>query len=115
MTETTEELQPLQHPLRKSAVPHQHKLVDINVVMIVTIMICSRWQDSTMPTKLLQIHDLVGTTAATGVFKDHQEKEPPITIPKGEQLRLDAAAVVIDLLWSWRLFVVVWGTLYLCS
>ena len=115
LTETTEELQPLQHPLRKSAVPHQHKLVDINVVMIVTIMICSRWQDSTMPTKLLQIHDLVGTTAATGVFKDHQEKEPPITIPKGEQLRLDAAAVVIDLLWSWRLFVVVWGTLYLCS
>ena len=43
----------------------------------------------------------MSTTAAAGVFKDHQEKEPPITISEGEQLRLDAAAVVVDLLWSW--------------
>ena len=46
LTETTERLQPLQHPLKKNAVPHQHRLVGINVVMIVTIMTCSRWQDS---------------------------------------------------------------------
>ena len=45
------------------------QLSDINVVMIVTITFRSGWQDGIMSTKPLQIHDLVSTTAATGVFK----------------------------------------------
>ena len=100
--------------LDKRAVPHPHRLVDINVVMIVTITFRSGWQDGIMPTKPLQIHDLVSTIAATGVFKDRQEKEPPMTISKDEQLRLDAAAVVVDLLWSWAPLHSGWGTMYLC-
>ena len=75
----TERLQPLQHQLKESAVPHQHKLVDINVAMVITIMFCSGWQDSMMPTKPLQGHNLVSTIAATGVFENCQEKEPPMT------------------------------------
>ena len=81
LTEMAERLQPLQHPLKKSAILHQHRLVDINVVMNVTIMFCSGWQGSLMPTKPLQIHDLVSTTAATWVI-GCQEKEPPMTFRK---------------------------------
>ena len=106
LTEMTERLQPLQHPLKKRTTLHQRRLVDINVVMNATIMFCSGWQGSLMPTKPLQIHVLVSITAATWVI-DCQEKEPPMTISKNEHLRLDAAAVVADLLWSWRLFIVV--------
>ena len=82
LAEMTERLQPLQNQLKKSAVPHQHKLVGINVVMVITIMFCSRWQYSMLPTEPLQGHNLVSTTAATRVLEDYQEKEPPITREK---------------------------------
>ena len=38
-----------------------------------------------------------------------------MTISKDEQLRLDAAAVGVDLLWSWAPLIVVCCTMYLCS
>ena len=44
LAEMTRRLQPLQSQLKKSAVPHQHKLVDINVAMVITLMFCSGWQ-----------------------------------------------------------------------
>ena len=114
LTEMTERLQPLQHPLKKSARLHQHRLVDINVVMNVTIMFCSGWQGSLTPAKPLQIHDLVSTTAATWVLGVARRRQPPMTFSKDDHLRLDAAAVVVDLLWSWAPLHSGWGTMYLC-
>ena len=78
----TERLQPLQNPLKRSAVPHQHKRVDVNVAMVITILICSRRQDSMLPTTPLQDHNLVSTIAATGVFEARPDKEPPMTRKK---------------------------------
>ena len=66
-----------------------------------TIMFCSGWQGSLTPAKPLQIHDLVSTTAATWVLGVARRRQPPMTFSKDDHLRLDAAAVVVDLLWSW--------------
>ena len=79
LAEMTRRLQPLQSQLKQSAVPHQHKLLDINVSMVITIMYLIKWQDNMLPTRLLQGHNLVSTIAATGVFEACQEEEPPMT------------------------------------
>ena len=83
-TEMTKRLPPLQHPLKRGAVSHPRRLVDIDVVMIATILFCSGWQASIMPTKPLQIHDLVSTTAATGVFKSSPGEGATIDYFKGQ-------------------------------
>ena len=49
----------------------------------------------------LQIHDLVSTSAATGVFGDHQERSHRRLSRRVNNRGLDAAAVVVDLVWSW--------------
>ena len=51
--------------------------------------------------KRLQIHDLVSTSAATGVFGDHQERSHRRLSRRVNNRGLDAAAVVVDLVWSW--------------
>ena len=38
-------LQPLQKQLKMSALPHQHHLGDINVVLVITIIYSTKWQD----------------------------------------------------------------------
>ena len=58
-------------------------------------------------TQPLQIHDLVSTTAAIWVFKDRQKKEPPTTTSRDEYLKVDAAADVTELLWSWAPLIVI--------
>ena len=67
LKEMTSRLQPLKNRLKKSAVPHQHNLVDINVALVITIMYLIKWQDNMLPTRLLQGHNLVSTIAATKV------------------------------------------------
>ena len=100
-TEMTKRLPPLQHPLKRGAVSHPRRLVGIDVVMIATILFCSGWQASIMPTKPLQSHDLVAPLQRQGSLEVRQVKEPPSTISRDKQLRLDAAAAVADPLWSW--------------
>ena len=80
LAEMTERLQPLQDQSRRSATPHQHKRVDVNVAMVITIMFCSRRQANMLPTKPLQDHNVVSTIASTGAFEDCPEEEPPMTI-----------------------------------
>ena len=58
LAEMTRILQPLQRQLRRCAVPHQHKLVDINVVLAITTVCLIMWQASMPPTRFLQGHNL---------------------------------------------------------
>ena len=113
LAEMTEWLRPLQHPLRRGTSPPAQARGH-HVVMNGTIMFCSGWQGSLTPAKPLQIHDLVSTTAATWVLGVARRRQPPMTFSKDDHLRLDAAAVVVDLLWSWAPLHSGWGTMYLC-
>ena len=79
LQEMTSRSQPLQKRVKMSAVPHQHNPADINVALVITITCLIRWQDYMLPTRLLQGHNLVSTTTATGVFEEFQEEEPPMT------------------------------------
>ena len=80
LAEMTERLQPLQDQSRRSATPHQHKRVDVNVAMVITIMFCSRRQANMLPTEPLKDHNVVSTIATTEALEDCPEKEPPTTI-----------------------------------
>ena len=66
LQEETSSLQPLKNRLNESAVPHQHNLVYINVVLVITIMYVIKRQDNMLPTRLLRGHNLVSTIADTG-------------------------------------------------
>ena len=77
--EMTSRSQPMQNRWKMSTVPHQHNLVDINVALVITIMNLIMRQDDVLPVRLLQSHNWVNNTAATGVFEKFQEGRPPMT------------------------------------
>ena len=79
LQEETSSLQPLKNRLNESAVPHQHNLVYINVVLVITIMYVIKRQDNMLPTRLLRGHNLVSTIADTRVLKTCQEEKPQMT------------------------------------
>ena len=79
LAEMTRRLQPLQRQLKRCAVPHQHKLVDINVVMTSTTVCLIMWQANMLPTKLLQGHNLASTISTTGIFGEVQEEKPSMS------------------------------------
>ena len=49
LAEMARRLQPLQRQLKRCAVPHQHKLVDINVVLAITTVSMIMWQANMLP------------------------------------------------------------------
>ena len=79
LAEMARMLQPLQRQLKRCAVPHQHKLVDINVVLAITTVCLIMWQANMLPTRLLQGHNLASTITATGIFGEVQEEKPSMT------------------------------------
>ena len=79
LAEMARRLQPLQRQLKRCAVPHQHKLVDINVVLAITTVCLIMWQANMLPTRLLQGHNLASTITATGIFGEVQEEKPSMT------------------------------------
>jgi hypothetical protein len=92
--ELARRLEPMQKHLRATATPHQHKLLDINVAMVIAIMYMIGWQDSMLPTRLLQGHNLVDTIAPTGVFAECVEEQPEMT--REQLISASHRAVVID-------------------
>ena len=44
-----------------SAVPHSHYLGAISVAMVITSTYLTEWQDNTLPTRLLQDHNVVNS------------------------------------------------------
>ncbi len=79
LAEMTRKLQPSQRQLKRCAVPHQHKLVGINVVLAITTVCLIMWQANMLPTRLLQGHNLASTITATGIFGEFQEEKPAMT------------------------------------
>ena len=74
LAKMTRILQPLQRHLRRCAVPHQHKLVDINVALAIVTVCLIMWQANMLPTRFLQGHNLASTITATGIFGEVQEE-----------------------------------------
>ena len=92
LQEETSSLQPLKNRLNESAVPHQHNLVYINVVLVITIMYVIKRQDNMLPTRLLRGHNLVITIADTRVLKTCQEEKPQMTRKEALSRTTDIAA-----------------------
>ena len=74
-----QEVAAIAEAVERCAVPHQHKLVGINVVLAITTVCLIMWQANMLPTRLLQGHNLASTITATGIFGEVQEEKPSMT------------------------------------
>ncbi len=69
----------MQRQLKRCAAPHQHKLVDINDVLAITIVCLAMWQADMLPTRIWQSYSLTNTVPTTDILGEVQEEQPPMS------------------------------------
>ena len=80
LSELARRLEPLHDHLKRSAVAHREKLLDIHVAFVVCIMYLIQWPHHELPSLLLQGHKVVGHMEATGVFQECDSGDPVLSI-----------------------------------